>query len=89
LALRAPSFLGAVPLDKRARGLPVLPGASRYTNPISLYGNRLLGGAKAGFKVLGTKRIALIVGRANVLTAAGFAAYDITSIGLCAAGGGP
>lgn len=85
-AIRGASWFGALPIEKAARGLPVIMGASKYTNLISYTGFKLAPGLKIGTRILGTTRLAGIVGRANVLLAAGLAAYDATSIALCAVG---
>jgi hypothetical protein len=80
------SWLGAAPVDKIGRGLVTPEGASRFTNWISYVGLRAFPGAKMPVRLLRTTRIAGALGRANVLLAAGLAAYDVTSIALCSAG---
>jgi hypothetical protein len=87
LAARGASWLGAVPLSKPARGIPVLPGSSQYTNPISLLGRGAFPNARIPWRVLRTRQVFGIIGRANVFTAWAFLAYDGISIAACVAGG--
>ncbi len=92
LFARGASWLGAVPIDKRAHGLPVLPGASEYSNALNVYGHRTVGSLKlpgsAGRfarRALGSNSLVTLAGRANLALAAGFLAYDAVSIGICVA----
>jgi RHS repeat-associated protein len=96
LATRGASWLGAVPLDKRSRGMPVMQGlrrsASPTTNALNYYGHQLVGPLKipgnAGrwaYKAFGSKSFMTLAGRANVLLAAGFLAYDGASVAMCVA----
>jgi hypothetical protein len=81
-AVRGVSYLGALPIPKSWLGVPRLPGTSAVTNPISAARFVLPEAALSG-KFLGTTSLYGAAGRANVLLAAGFAAYDVTSLGLC------
>ncbi|MCG8360295.1 MAG: RHS repeat-associated core domain-containing protein, partial [Kiloniellales bacterium] len=74
---------GATPVYKPAIGLPVLSGASRYTNPISLIGHVTSTNPKLGTKVLGTGRVFGILGRANIVLGAGLLTYDTVAITDC------
>ncbi|HEX2205847.1 MAG TPA: RHS repeat-associated core domain-containing protein [Longimicrobium sp.] len=85
LSIRGVSWLGAMPIDKQAHGLRVLPGASTHTNLISYIGIKHFRGVKAGGRYLGSARLFGVLGRANLLIGAGLLAYDVTSIGMCMA----
>jgi hypothetical protein len=76
--------VGAIPVNKRVLGIKVLPGASKFTNPISLLGH-LIFGRFLNFprRVLGTRRVFGVLGRANIIVLSAFVIYDITSIGIC------
>jgi len=85
-AVRGISWWGAQPVYKRAHDLRVLPGASEFTNNISYYAFTYLPKMKVGRQLLGSNRLAGVVGRANIGLSAALFAYDLTSITLCAAG---
>lgn len=74
---------GAIPISKQALGMKVLPGASRFTNPISLFGHFAFRGANLPFRVLGTRRVFGIFGRANIVVLSAFVTYDVTSLCIC------
>jgi hypothetical protein len=61
--------------------MPVLPGTSRYTNPISLVGHYVP--YHASFRVLGTTNVIRMVGRLNPYVAVGIGAYDGYKIATC------
>jgi RHS repeat-associated protein len=75
---------GAWPVFKPSVGLPIIGESSSYTNPISLFGLRNFPGLKLPVRVLQTKRVFGLVGRANVAVAAALLAYDVANIGSCA-----
>jgi RHS repeat-associated protein len=77
---------GAIPLSKEWLGVPTMPGASKYTNPISYLGHQLLPEARIGTRILGTTRIFGILGRVNPYIGAGLLVYDAVSIGMCMSG---
>ena len=89
IAMRAPSFIGATPIPKRALGVPTLLGASPFTNPIGILGRRMFPNATVSGRILGTRSLAGIFGRANSLLAAGIFSYDLTTIAMCTSRGGP
>jgi hypothetical protein len=62
-----------------------MPGASKYTNPISYFGHKLFPNARIGTGILGTTRLFGILGRVNPYIGAGLLAYDAVSIGMCMA----
>jgi RHS repeat-associated protein len=72
--------LANTPLPKRALGLPVTRGASEVTNPISYGGHRLFRGANLPFRVLGTNRIAGVLGRMAPLAGLALTAWDFSKI---------
>jgi RHS repeat-associated protein len=71
---------GIIPVSKAAVGLPITPGASRFTNVVSYLGHELFPGANLPFKLLGTNRIFGIAGRASPYATAALLAYDIYKI---------
>ncbi|MDC8014004.1 RHS repeat-associated core domain-containing protein [Tahibacter soli] len=79
------SEFGAIPIYKPWMGVPVLGGASRFTNFINAFGFFTLRKTnfRLPFRLAGTVRPYTLVGRGNVVVATGFFAYDMTSIGLC------
>ncbi|HEX2209905.1 MAG TPA: RHS repeat-associated core domain-containing protein [Longimicrobium sp.] len=93
LAARDASWLGAVPIDKRRHGMPVMPGktrsASLRTNALNYYGHKVLGPLKIPGKwpraILGSNSLVTLAGRANLVVAAGLLLYDVVSIGACVA----
>jgi hypothetical protein len=96
LAARGASWLGAVPIDKRSRGMPVMQGvtrsASTNTNALNYYGHKLFGPVKlpggvgrAAKAVTGSKSLVTVAGRLNVVLAVGFVVYDAASIAMCVA----
>jgi len=80
-AVRLLSYSGALPIPKAPFG-GVFPGTSPVTNPISAV-RFLSPTARSSVRVFGTRSLFGMVGRANVLLAAGLLAYDATSIALC------
>jgi hypothetical protein len=83
LLARGAVAAGATPISKAALGLPVLPGASAYTNPISYFGFKVFPGARLPFQVLGTNRVFGALGRLNPWIGGGLLAYDTYSVGTC------
>ena len=83
--VREISELGAIPIYKPWMNVPVLGNASKFTNFVNAFGFFTLRRASPPlpFRLFGTRRIYTAAGRANVVAGSGFAAYDITSIGLC------
>lgn len=89
LLIRGAVGAGAVPLSKAALGLPHLPRTSRFTNPISYLGHRLLPlGGRAAVRMFGTTRILGVIGRVNPWFGAGLLLVDASSIGYCVASWG-
>jgi RHS repeat-associated protein len=90
--VRTASYVGAIPVDKAAAGMPVLSRASQTRTVASVAGNRGLGGLKMNDlglpRVLGANRVGAVLGRANIALSVGITAYDVFSIGMCVAGGG-
>jgi len=80
IALRG--FLTA-PIPKRWVGLPVLPGASSFTNATSLIGFKLFPGLKLGTQILGTNRVFGLAGRASAIGGGVMLVYDASTIALC------
>jgi hypothetical protein len=83
LLVRGTIAAGAIPLDKQKRGLPVLGGASRYTNPISYLGHKYFPNARLKTRILGTTRVFGILGRINLIAGVVLTAYDVISIAAC------
>jgi hypothetical protein len=79
------TFLGAAPVDKRAAGYAVAEGASPFTNLISHLGHKLAPGWKFGKQTLGSNRVFGVLGRANIVVAAGVGAFDATRAAMCVA----
>jgi RHS repeat-associated protein len=86
LAVRGAMALGATPVYKPLVGLPVLGGASRFTNAINWLPFRTAIDAHLPMRILGTTRLFGLLGRVNIVLGVGLLAYDITSIGLCSVG---
>jgi RHS repeat-associated protein len=82
-ALTGVSAAGAIPLYKPWLGLPVLGGASEYTNPISYFGFRFFPNVTVGTQILGTARLFGILGRLNIIVGSALLAIDATEIWLC------
>jgi hypothetical protein len=81
-----------MPLSKKAVGLKRLGTASRRTNVLNYVGHQLVGpvnltdeAGRWAFRHLGSRSLVTLAGRANVLLAWGFLAYDAVSIGMCIA----
>jgi RHS repeat-associated protein len=72
--------LANAPLSKRALGLSVTGGASEVTNPISYAGHRWFRGANLPFRMLGTNRIAGVLGRLAPVAAIAMSAWDFAKI---------
>ncbi|OUL33998.1 putative Ig domain-containing protein [Nostoc sp. 106C] len=77
-AIRFLIYGGALPIPKRLIGVPVLPGSSKLTNPISIIGlhpavRRRL---RLPRRILGTTNAVRALGRANVILATGLLIYD-------------
>ena len=83
VAARTVVASGAFPVGKAGR-VPVLGGASPYSNVISYYGPQVVGSdPKIGVQVLGTNRWFGFLGRLNLAAGVGLGAYDVTSIFMC------
>jgi RHS repeat-associated protein len=85
IAARAVSWTGMAPLSKAWLGVPVIEGASNYTNVISYLGLKTFPGLKIGRQILGTNRVFGLLGRANIVVGTALLAYDAISIGVCVA----
>ncbi len=84
LVTRGTVVAAMTPISKSLMGVPILPGASRFTNPISALGFYLPSlDARIGMRILGTTRIFGIAGRAVPFVGEAFLAYDVVSIGIC------
>jgi hypothetical protein len=83
LAVRGVVGAGAIPLNK-----PWVQG-STYTNPWSKLGMKFPIKIPLGTNVIPgftTPNLLRLVGRANLVLGVGLLAYDVASIGMCAAG---
>lgn len=77
---------GAIPISKAAIGVPILGGASAYTNALSYLGFRVPAlNIRFGSQILGTTRLFGLLGRLNLVVGVGLLAYDATSIAICTA----
>ena len=75
------STAAAYPVSKRALDLPVVPGASEVTNPLSMLAGRLKW--RMPIRVMGTNNALRAVARLNPYVALGLMASDIYQIGEC------
>ncbi|HEY0105571.1 MAG TPA: RHS repeat-associated core domain-containing protein, partial [Rhizomicrobium sp.] len=77
------SLAGAIPVSKRAVGVPILRGASPYTNVVSYAGFRFARGAMLPTRVLGTSRLFGLLGRINIPFSALFLTIDEYELYKC------
>jgi RHS repeat-associated protein len=83
MAVQGAVAVGATPIPKKALGMPVIKGASSFTNPISLLGHSMADQPRLPINILGTNRLCGTLGRVNAYSAMAFGIYDSSAVAAC------
>jgi RHS repeat-associated protein len=84
VALRGGVAALATPIPKRWLDVPILPGASHFSNPLSVFGHLIPPiNYRLSTRILGTTRVFAIAGRSVPYVGGALLVYDATAISIC------